>query len=194
MRAAATTRTPCRVAMAGTSPRSARMRRSKRSTRMAACSACMRCDATWTTFSQRADAPSRAPRARSRLPATARCGKCCGAAGPFGVAVALGEEVLAIAGLDLRLAEQARLTQAEAQTRVGATEGLERSWNMRSSASAAWRPSWRLACWVGSAHLPVVRPSRRGAFVLRRRARKRTRDQPSAARSADAWQPRNRVA
>ena len=45
--------------------------------------------------------------------------------GPFGVAVALGDEVLAIAGLDLRLAEQARLTLAEALTRVGATEGLE---------------------------------------------------------------------
>ncbi len=45
--------------------------------------------------------------------------------GPFGVAVALGDEILAIAGLDLRLAEQARLTQAEALTRVGATEGLE---------------------------------------------------------------------
>jgi len=45
--------------------------------------------------------------------------------GPFGVAVALGDEVLAIAALDLRLAEQARLTLAEALTRVGATEGLE---------------------------------------------------------------------
>ena len=45
--------------------------------------------------------------------------------GPFGVAVALGDEVLAITGLDLRLAEQARLSLAEALTRVGATEGLE---------------------------------------------------------------------
>ena len=45
--------------------------------------------------------------------------------GPFGVAVALGDEVLAVAGLDLRLAEQARLTLAEALTRVGATEGLD---------------------------------------------------------------------
>lgn len=45
--------------------------------------------------------------------------------GPFGVAVALGDEVLAISGLDLRLEEQARLTLSEALTRVGATEGLE---------------------------------------------------------------------
>jgi len=45
--------------------------------------------------------------------------------GPFGVAVVLGDEILAIAGLDLRLAEQARLTLAEALTRIGATEGLE---------------------------------------------------------------------
>jgi len=45
--------------------------------------------------------------------------------GPFGVAVALGDEVLAIPGLDVRLAEQARLTLAEALTRIGATEGLE---------------------------------------------------------------------
>ena len=45
--------------------------------------------------------------------------------GPFGVAVALGDEVLAIPGLDLRLAEQARLALGEALTRVGDTEGLE---------------------------------------------------------------------
>lgn len=45
--------------------------------------------------------------------------------GPFGVAVTLGDEVLAIEGLDARLVELARLTQSEALTRVGATEGLE---------------------------------------------------------------------
>ena len=45
--------------------------------------------------------------------------------GPFGVAVGLGDEVLAIRQLDFRLAEKARLTLAEALTRVGTTEGLE---------------------------------------------------------------------
>jgi predicted ATPase/class 3 adenylate cyclase/Tfp pilus assembly protein PilF len=45
--------------------------------------------------------------------------------GPFGVAVALGDEVLAIEGLDERLAEQARLTHGEALVRIGDTEGLE---------------------------------------------------------------------
>jgi hypothetical protein len=33
--------------------------------------------------------------------------------GPFGVAVTLGDEVLAIDGLDLRLVELARLTQGK---------------------------------------------------------------------------------
>ena len=45
--------------------------------------------------------------------------------GPFGMAVGLGDEVLAIEGLDVRLAELARLTQTEALTRVGTTDGLE---------------------------------------------------------------------
>ena len=45
--------------------------------------------------------------------------------GPFAVAVAIGDEILAIDGLDIRLAELARLTHGEALTRVGATEGLE---------------------------------------------------------------------
>jgi predicted ATPase/Tfp pilus assembly protein PilF len=45
--------------------------------------------------------------------------------GPFGIAVAMGDEILAIRELDVRLAEQARLTLAEALTRTGATEGLE---------------------------------------------------------------------
>ena len=45
--------------------------------------------------------------------------------GPFGVAVTLGAEVAAIEGLDVRLAETARLSHAEALTRVGAAEGLE---------------------------------------------------------------------
>ena len=45
--------------------------------------------------------------------------------GPFGVAVALGDEILAMPGLEGRLAEQARLALSEALMRVGATEGLE---------------------------------------------------------------------
>jgi len=45
--------------------------------------------------------------------------------GPFGVAVTLGAEVVAIPGLDIPLAETARITYAEALMRVGASEGLE---------------------------------------------------------------------
>ena len=45
--------------------------------------------------------------------------------GPFGVAVALGDEILAMPGLEGPLAEQARLVQTEALTRVGGTEGIE---------------------------------------------------------------------
>jgi len=45
--------------------------------------------------------------------------------GPFGVAVALGDEILAIPALHERLAVQARLTLSEALMRIGATEGLE---------------------------------------------------------------------
>ena len=45
--------------------------------------------------------------------------------GPFGIGVTLGAEVTAIDGLDVRLAELARLTQAEALTRVGRAEGME---------------------------------------------------------------------
>ena len=45
--------------------------------------------------------------------------------GPFGVAVTLGGEVAAMKGLDVQLAETARITQSEALMRVGATEGLE---------------------------------------------------------------------
>jgi len=45
--------------------------------------------------------------------------------GPFGIAVTLGAEVAAIEGLDVRLAETALVSQAEALIRVGATEGLE---------------------------------------------------------------------
>ena len=45
--------------------------------------------------------------------------------GPFRIAVALGDEILAMPGLDDRLAEQARLSISEALARVGATEGLE---------------------------------------------------------------------
>ena len=45
--------------------------------------------------------------------------------GPFGPAVALGVEIAAIDGLNIQLAETARLTHAEALMRVGATEGLE---------------------------------------------------------------------
>ena len=45
--------------------------------------------------------------------------------GPFRIAVALGDEILAMPGLDGRLGEQARLSLSEALTRVGATDGLE---------------------------------------------------------------------
>ena len=45
--------------------------------------------------------------------------------GPFGVALALGEAVLAIDGLDVRLAELARLSHSEALSRAGSSEGLE---------------------------------------------------------------------
>jgi hypothetical protein len=45
--------------------------------------------------------------------------------GPFSAAVTLGGEVTAMKGLDVRLAENARLTQSEALMRVGAGEGLE---------------------------------------------------------------------
>ena len=45
--------------------------------------------------------------------------------GPFGAAVSLGDEVISISGLDLRLTELTRLSLAEAQTRIGAAEGLE---------------------------------------------------------------------
>ena len=45
--------------------------------------------------------------------------------GPFRIAVALGDEILAMPALDGHLAEQARLSLAEALARVGATEGLE---------------------------------------------------------------------
>lgn len=45
--------------------------------------------------------------------------------GPFGLAVALGDEILATPALDIPLAEQSRLVLAEALTRTGETEGLE---------------------------------------------------------------------
>ena len=45
--------------------------------------------------------------------------------GPFSAAVTLGGEVTAMKGLDIRLAENARLTHSEALMRVGAGEGLE---------------------------------------------------------------------
>ncbi len=45
--------------------------------------------------------------------------------GPFGVAVALGDEIVAMPALQPPLTEQARLVQSEALTRVGATEGME---------------------------------------------------------------------
>jgi tetratricopeptide (TPR) repeat protein len=45
--------------------------------------------------------------------------------GPFGVAVTLGAEVLAMKDLDVQLAETARLIQSEALIRVGAAEGME---------------------------------------------------------------------
>ncbi len=45
--------------------------------------------------------------------------------GPFGVGVALGGEVVAMEGLDVQLAETARLIQSEALIRVGAAEGME---------------------------------------------------------------------
>ena len=47
--------------------------------------------------------------------------------GPFGVAVTLGGEVAAMKGLDVQLAETAWITQSEALIRVGAAEGMERS-------------------------------------------------------------------
>ena len=45
--------------------------------------------------------------------------------GPFGVPVTLGAEVVAMKGLDVQLAETARITLSEALVRVGAAEGME---------------------------------------------------------------------
>jgi len=45
--------------------------------------------------------------------------------GPFGVAVTLGSEIAAMPGLDVPLAETARITHSEALMRVGGGEGLE---------------------------------------------------------------------
>ena len=45
--------------------------------------------------------------------------------GPFGVAVTLGGEIAAMPGLDVQLAETARITHSEALMRVGASEGME---------------------------------------------------------------------
>ena len=45
--------------------------------------------------------------------------------GPFGLAVTLGSEVVAMKALDVQLAETARITQSEAMIRVGAADGME---------------------------------------------------------------------
>jgi len=45
--------------------------------------------------------------------------------GPFGLAVTLGAKVVAMNGLDVQLAETARLAQSEALIRVGNAEGME---------------------------------------------------------------------
>lgn len=47
--------------------------------------------------------------------------------GPFGLATGLGEGILRMQGLDVRLAALARLTHVEVQTRTTATDGMEAS-------------------------------------------------------------------
>ena len=92
---------------------------------MAGWSECARCGESSTTSRLHAAAPLRAPTAPCAVACYRAVWEVLAMQGPFGVAVALGDEIVAMPGLEAPLAEQARLVQTEALTRVGATEGIE---------------------------------------------------------------------
>ena len=98
--------------------------------------------------------------------------------GPFGVAVTLGGEIAAMPGLDVPLAETARITH------VGGTDASRRRRRARgrvhagagSGASGRRSPARRAHPQPDRQHLPLGRPARRGACPLRRGARLLPRD------------------